>query len=485
MTKIFISYRRDDSADNTYMIVQHLTEISGRFKPEDVFFDVESIPVGVNFRQYIDERIAQCVVVLVIMGPDWASITDAKGQRRLHLVDDQVRIEVEIALRRKTAVIPVWVRDARVPYRDDLPESIRAVVDYNGVQIRRPPDFKNDMARLVTALERLIENAAKPKPSPPPVSPPPVPQPQQTVQAPRPVSSAPYHPLRILSGHAGGVFGVDVSPDGNLIVSASGDKTLKLWDMHSGREIYTLSSHAGHVNACQFSPDGRLIVSASSDFTLKLWDVATGKAISTMKGHTDLALDCAFSPDGKQVVSASTDNTIRFWDVLSGRSRVLKAHKNQVTCCAFSPDGASVLTGSLDTTLILWRAENGRKLRALNDPDRASVYGCAFSPDGHLFASGASSNRLKIWDIADGVPRLTLLGHTYYVNDCAFSPDGKRLISGSLDSTMRLWEVSTGALLHTFTEHSGNVSSCRFSPDGQYLISGGDKRVIIWGALRR
>ena len=131
--------------------------------------------------------------------------------------------------------------------------------------------------------------------------------------------------VRTLTGHAFGVQCCAVSPDGTWIVSASGDHTLKIWDVASGTERTTLSGHTYSVNGCAVSPDGTWIVSASRDRTLKIWDVASGTERATLTGHNYWVDGCAVGPDGTWIVSVSTDNTLKIWDVASGTERATLA----------------------------------------------------------------------------------------------------------------------------------------------------------------
>jgi WD40 repeat protein len=108
------------------------------------------------------------------------------------------------------------------------------------------------------------------------------------------------------------------SRDG-LLVSSSRDKTLKIWDIQTGRELFTLTGHNEAICSCGFSPDGLHIVSASMDKTLKLWDVHTGQPQYTLSGHEGWVLACAFSPDGKRVLSGSADGVLKLWDTATGK----------------------------------------------------------------------------------------------------------------------------------------------------------------------
>lgn len=107
MSKIFLSYRREDSADVTGRIDDRLVQQFGR---EAVFVDVDSIPFGVDFRKHLDDQVAKCDVFLAVIGPDWTGTKDGKGKSRLEDPRDFVRIEIESALKREIPIIPVFVR---------------------------------------------------------------------------------------------------------------------------------------------------------------------------------------------------------------------------------------------------------------------------------------------------------------------------------------------------------------------------------------
>jgi hypothetical protein len=149
MPTIFLSYRRGDSQDATGRIYDHLVR---QFSKDSVFKDVDSIPLGTDFRRVLEDAIRRADVVLAVIGPAWLTVTDEDGWRRLDLPDDFVRLELETALRLGKRVIPVPVSGAAMVTADDLPESLKQLAFQNGMPVRPDPDFHNDMARLLAAI---------------------------------------------------------------------------------------------------------------------------------------------------------------------------------------------------------------------------------------------------------------------------------------------------------------------------------------------
>jgi len=159
---------------------------------------------------------------------------------------------------------------------------------------------------------------------------------------------------RILRGHTDAVNQARFSPDGLLIVTASRDRTARLWNAATGKTV-TLEGHAGQVYGAEFSPDGKQVVTASSDKTARLWSIDTGESI-TLEGHEGDVYQASFSPDGRQVITASRDRTARLWDAETGQMIfTLKGHKGDVYQTSFSRDGTHVVTASEDKTARVWR----------------------------------------------------------------------------------------------------------------------------------
>ncbi|WP_322673413.1 caspase family protein [Nostoc sp. DedQUE05] len=202
-----------------------------------------------------------------------------------------------------------------------------------------------------------------------------------------------------LEGHSDAVIGVAFSPDGKTIASASNDKTVKVWDAATAKEITTFKGHSDAVIGVAFSPDGKTIASASYDKIVKVWDAATAKEITTFKGHSDAVIGVAFSPDGKTIASASDDKTVKVWDAVTAKEiTTFKGHSSGVIGVAFSPDGKTIASASNDKTVKVWDAATAKEITTFKGHSDA-VIGVAFSPDGKTIASASYDKTVKLWKV--------------------------------------------------------------------------------------
>jgi WD40 repeat protein len=305
--------------------------------------------------------------------------------------------------------------------------------------------------------------------------------PQSSQTATSPVSWKNATCIKTLTGHSQSVRSVAFSPNSHILASGSDDKTIKLWDISTRREIATLKGHSGYVTSVVFSPDGNIVASANSDKTIKLWSVSTHREIATLRRHSDYVRSVAFSPDGEILASGGDDNTIRLWNMATKTEiTTLKGHSRYVLSVAFSPNGRILASGSFDNTIKLWDVATRRKIATLTEHSN-HVWSVAFSPDSRTLASGSSDKTVKLWDVPTQLKIATLKGHSDWVKSVAFNPDGCILASGSYHKTFQLWDVQTQQQIAVLTGHSTLIHSVAFSPDGNTLASGSsDNTIKLW-----
>lgn len=164
-----------------------------------------------------------------------------------------------------------------------------------------------------------------------------------------------------LTGHEDGIWDLAISPDNQILATASQDHTVKLWSLSDGTEIGTLKGHQGKIWCLGITPDGQTLVTGSEDHTVKLWSLSTGKLNKTLAGHEGAIFCLNISNDGELLATGSTDNTVRLWNLDTGDNMgVLTGHQDQITTLKITDDGRTLITGSRDCTLKLWRWDLSR-----------------------------------------------------------------------------------------------------------------------------
>lgn len=280
--------------------------------------------------------------------------------------------------------------------------------------------------------------------------------------------------------HQAGISTLVLSPNGQILASASQDTTIKLWNL-DGTLLTTIAGHSAAVWDIAFSPDGKTLVTVSGDKTVKIWSVE-GTELSTLKAHRSTVRTIAYSPDGSYFISAGADRIIRKWKPTHDLKTIVNAHSAAVFGVAIAPDSSTIATASLDYTVKLWQRD-GTLLNTLQH--EASMFSVAFSPDGEMLATGSNDSIVRLWrrgsrnwNKAKLLKILPAEGGLAF--SLAFSPDGKLIACGYGDGKVRIW-TTDGTLHNTLTGQEEMVSCVAFSPDGQFIASSGNlNQIKVW-----
>ena len=280
--------------------------------------------------------------------------------------------------------------------------------------------------------------------------------------------------------HGGVVQAVAYSPiDSQLIASAGGGHTIKLWDL--GEDSVTiLGNHTKTVNAIAFSPDGKKLVSGSDDYTIKLWDIEKQRRIVTLRHTTDFAQsqikEVSFSPNGQMFATAGYH--VKLWDVHTYRELMTFRHDEWVIALAFSMDGRFLAIGDVSGKVRIRNIRN--QLEVANfQADADLISALQFSPDNQILASAGYNSGVKLWRLSNW-EHIGTLPTKATVTDLNFSTDGTTLATTDYEA-VNLWNITDGVNIATFLGHSGWVNSASFSPDNSSLISGGDDGTLrLW-----
>ncbi|KAI9710601.1 MAG: cross-pathway control WD-repeat protein cpc2 [Chrysothrix sp. TS-e1954] len=249
-----------------------------------------------------------------------------------------------------------------------------------------------------------------------------------------------------LAGHNGWVTSLATSMENpNMLLSASRDKTLVIWNLTRDETNYgypkrSLHGHSHIVSDCVISSDGAYALSSSWDKTLRLWELSTGQTTRRFVGHTNDVLSVSFSADNRQIVSGSRDRSIKLWNTLGDCKYTItdKGHTEWVSCVRFSPN-----------------------------------------PQNPVIVSAGWDKFVKVWELASCRIQTDHIGHTGYINTVTISPDGSLCASGGKDGTTMLWDLNESKHLYSLTA-GDEIHALVFSPNRYWLCAATASNIIIF-----
>ena len=346
--------------------------------------------------------------------------------------------------------------------------------------------------------------------------------------------------LQQFEGHRGVVGGAQFSPDQSQVLTFSfdtqfryphlsptsqslvtsriprfGDRSVRIWDVISGREISRLQ-HPDEVVDASFSPDGKRVVTAAWDHQARIWDIPTAKEVHVLNHHKAALLSARYAPTGNHVVVTSSGSDYQLtitpgggggstssvneslvasiWNdkdgtlesIVPNRSKqhfLFGGKRSSRSRASFSADGKYVAVAGADpSNVFVWNAEKDR-LKSVLKGHEGEVLGARFSPDGTKVVSYSADTTARVWDVESGTQLAYLSGHQETVLWAEFSPDGKWIVTSSGDNTARVWDAASGVGITVMKEHTGKVYQARFSPDNLRVVSASeDGTVCLWDA---
>lgn len=296
-----------------------------------------------------------------------------------------------------------------------------------------------------------------------------------------PAEVATVNPLQVLQGHANPINALLLTLGNNQLISASADKTVKVWDLTSGEVLQTLRGHTSFINAIAVSPDGQQLASGSADGEIRLWDLASGETRQTFADSSVSINALAITRNGQQIISGNAEGVIQRWDLSTGDLLdTWTAHTSAINALAVSPSNQLLASGSADKTIRLWDLNSGEAIHVLSG-HASFVNAIQFSPDGADLISGSADTTLRLWDVETGALEKTLPAHTSYVNDLAISSDGSLVLSAGADRSVKFWDVRTGELQLDTVGYTNHIDHLVIHPQGFIITASIDSPDIeIW-----
>lgn len=281
---------------------------------------------------------------------------------------------------------------------------------------------------------------------------------------------------RTLKGHTDSVQDIAFDQSGRLMASCSADMSVKLWQFGEDYQCRrTMHGHDHNVSSVTFMPSNDHLLTASRDKLIKMWEVATGYCVGTFSGHREWVRMVRAHPDGQLLASCSNDQTVRVWHAPTRQCRLeLRQHEHVVECVTWVP---AVAAGYIARV-----ADNNGAGDSVGESAAPAASPPAAGSGAVLLASGSRDKTIRVWDVSGGGQCvLVLSGHDNWVRGLVFHPGGQYLLSASDDKTVRVWSLSTRRCYRTLEVHQHFCTSLDMHRTAPYVITGSvDHTIKVW-----
>ena len=281
-------------------------------------------------------------------------------------------------------------------------------------------------------------------------------------------------------GHTAQVNAVGYARDGRVLVTASADNTVKLWDVRSGELLRTLSAHEADIFALAVSPDGQRLASAGYDANVVLWEVERGKVQLTLRAHRRPVTALAFADRGNLLASGDRAGVVNVWQPQQGKVvQTLQAHQGEVVNLAFSPGSSLLATLGRDRSINLWDLARGVRVHQIRF--NAALHALAFNRDGRFLLAGGNDGLVYVWNTRGGWRLQRRLAVGEGIRELVVSRDGRYLACGDASGQVTVWDLRYWTPVASRTLHTAEVLALAFSPDATRLTaSAADPSVKVW-----
>jgi WD40 repeat protein len=293
-----------------------------------------------------------------------------------------------------------------------------------------------------------------------------------------------------LGGYSNALQALRFSPDGDTLATRSRDHQVKVWDLATRTERFTITNV---TRLGQFTTDGQTFVCGTEDGSVTFCETRTGRPVRSLHQAGELV---ALLADGNTVATTGADFIVNLWDIASGRETFVMPGKGGSDLwgpefgagVVITPDGKRLaISNGFQRGLTLWDLSKHEIVNGALDQRPTPLTFLELSPGGNILATGSFDGRVRFWDMTTGAELPPALqAHAESVVSAAFSLEGRVLATASLDQTIKLWEFATRRELDTLRGHADGVMTLAFAADGRRLASGGqDKTVRLWHTVPR
>ncbi|MGE0765317.1 MAG: protein kinase [Hyphomicrobiaceae bacterium] len=275
-----------------------------------------------------------------------------------------------------------------------------------------------------------------------------------------------------LRGHAGPVTGLAYSADGQQIVTASGDGTLKVWTSAGGHLVRTLELDSGAASA--LAVYGDRAATGHQDGSIAVWDLTSGSKLASMRRNEAAIWALTFLGRDDRLAAGEHDWSVAIWDVAKPTAPVsiLSGHESAIKAVAYAPRGPFIASGAADKTIKLWKEDKAQLVRTYRG-HADFVSSVAFEPRGRALASASLDGQVRVWSTYRNQRKRSFKAHDGNIPALAFMPDGQHLVSGGADGRVKIWNTVRGRLIRTVVGEIGEIDVVAVSPDGRHVAAGG------------